>query len=174
VLALAGADRSAAFLEVDGADTRAGGTPDFIRSMPMKKALDPSTILALRMNGQPAPASDLEPIGGMPVKSTITSPEDQDSVTVGPQVVRGFAWAAKKRSSASKSPRMAAAAGATPNSHRRSFAMPGGCSNIAGGRKLLTITRFSHAQQIRLVASSQLWRPGILPAIFGMRSTGLV
>jgi DMSO/TMAO reductase YedYZ molybdopterin-dependent catalytic subunit len=152
VLALAGADRSAPFLEIDGADTGAGGTPDFIRSMPMKKALDPSTILALRMNGQPipdihgypariivpgwcgsnfvkwvtrlspaaeshagffmksayrypktpvvpggaAPASDLEPIGGMPVKSTITLPEDQASLTVGPHVVRGFAWAGEE------------------------------------------------------------------------------
>jgi DMSO/TMAO reductase YedYZ molybdopterin-dependent catalytic subunit len=152
VLALAGADRSAAFLEIDGADTGAGDTPDFIRSLPMKKALDPSTILALRMNGQPipeihgypariivpgwcgsnsvkwvtrlspaaeshagffmksayrfpktpvapggaAPASDLEPIGAMPVKSTITSPEDRATLTVGPQTVRGFAWAGEE------------------------------------------------------------------------------
>ena len=55
VLALAGADRSAAFLEIDGADIPVGGAPDFVRSMPMKKAMDPSTILALRMNGQPIP-----------------------------------------------------------------------------------------------------------------------
>ncbi|MBV8728433.1 MAG: sulfite oxidase [Acidobacteriia bacterium] len=152
VLALAGADRSAAFLEVDGADTGVGGTPDFIRSLPMKKALDSSTLLAVRMNGNPipeihgyparliapgwcgsnfvkwvtrlspaaeshagffmktayrfpktpippggtAPASDLEPIAGMPVKSAITSPEDQASLTAGPQTVRGFAWAGEE------------------------------------------------------------------------------
>jgi DMSO/TMAO reductase YedYZ molybdopterin-dependent catalytic subunit len=152
VLALAGADQSAAFLEIDGADSGVGGTPDFIRSMPMKKALDPATVLALRMNGQPvpdihgfparlivpgwcgsnfvkwvthlspaaqrnngffmnpayrfpktavppggaAPAADLEPIEGMPVKSTITSPEDQSSLSTGPQVIRGFAWAGEE------------------------------------------------------------------------------
>jgi sulfite oxidase len=152
VLALAGADRSATFLEIDGADQGAGGTPDFIRSMPMKKALDASTVLALRMNGQPIPdihgfparlivpgwcgssfvkwvtrlspaaarhngffmnpayripktavapggaaaAADLEPIEGMPVKSTISAPEDQASLTLGPQVIRGFAWAGEE------------------------------------------------------------------------------
>jgi DMSO/TMAO reductase YedYZ molybdopterin-dependent catalytic subunit len=152
VLALAGADRSAAFLEIDGADQGAAGTPDFIRSMPMKKALDDSTVLALRMNGLPIPdihgfparlivpgwcgssfvkwvtrlsptaarhngffmnpayrfpktavapggaanAADLEPIEGMPVKSTITAPEDQTSLALGPQVIRGFAWAGEE------------------------------------------------------------------------------
>jgi sulfite oxidase len=152
VLALAGADPSAAFLEIDGADSGAGGTPDFIRSMPMKKALDAATVLALRINGQPIPdihgfparlivpgwcgssfvkwvtrlspaaarhngffmnpayrfpktavppggaanAADLEPIEGMPVKSTITAPEDQATVALGPQVIRGFAWAGEE------------------------------------------------------------------------------
>jgi len=152
VLALAGADPAAAFLEIDGADTGVGGTPDFIRSMAMKKALDPSTVLALRMNGQPIPdihgfparlivpgwcgssfvkwvtrlspaaarhngffmnpayrfpktavppggaaaAADLEPIEGMPVKSTITAPEDQATLALGPQVIRGFAWAGEE------------------------------------------------------------------------------
>ena len=152
VLALAGADPAAAFLEIDGADSGAGGTPDFIRSMAMKKALDPSTVLALRMNGQPIPdihgfparlivpgwcgssfvkwvtrlspaaarhngffmnpayrfpktavppggaaaAADLEPIEGMPVKSTITAPEDQSTLALGPQLIRGFAWAGEE------------------------------------------------------------------------------
>jgi DMSO/TMAO reductase YedYZ molybdopterin-dependent catalytic subunit len=152
VLALAGADQSAAFLEIDGADVGVGGTPDFIRSMPMNKALDASTVLALRMNGQPIPdihgfparlivpgwcgssfvkwvtrlspmaarhngffmnpayrlpkaavqpgvaanAADLDPIEGMPVKSTITAPEDQATVVLGPQVIRGLAWAGEE------------------------------------------------------------------------------
>jgi DMSO/TMAO reductase YedYZ molybdopterin-dependent catalytic subunit len=152
VLALAGADNAAPFLEIDGADIGAGGTPDFIRSMAMKKAMDPSTVLALRMNGQPIPdihgfparlivpgwcgasfvkwvtrlspaaarhngffmnpayrfpktavapggtanAADLEPIEGMPVKSTITAPEDQAALALGPQVIRGFAWAGEE------------------------------------------------------------------------------
>ena len=152
VLALAGADRSAAFLEIDGADIPVGGAPDFVRSMPMKKAMDPSTILALRMNGQPIPdihgfparlivpgwcgssfvkwvtrlspatarhngffmnpayrfpktavppggaaaAADLEPIESMPVKSSITAPQDQATLALGPVVIRGFAWAGEE------------------------------------------------------------------------------
>ena len=52
VLKLAGVDTAAAHLETDGADIGVGSTPDFIRSLPMHKALHPSTILALSMNGQ--------------------------------------------------------------------------------------------------------------------------
>jgi sulfite oxidase len=152
VLALAGADSAAAFLEIDGADSGVAATPDFIRAIPISKAMDTSTLLALRMNGKPIPdihgfparlvvpgwngtnfvkwvtrlsltatrnngffmnpayrfpktpvppggaalAEDLEPIQGMPVKSTITAPEDQASLTLGAQVVRGFAWAGEE------------------------------------------------------------------------------
>jgi DMSO/TMAO reductase YedYZ molybdopterin-dependent catalytic subunit len=153
VLALAGVSPAAMFLEADGADSPAGGTPDFIRSIPMQKALDPATLLALRMNGQPIPdihgfparlivsgwvgacfvkwvtrlspaaarhngffmnpayrypkhsvppggaanAADLEPIEGMPVKSTITAPEDQSKLALGtPATARGFAWAGEQ------------------------------------------------------------------------------
>ena len=52
VLKLAGADSTAAFLEIDGADFGVADTPDFIRSMPMQKALHPATLLALSMNGE--------------------------------------------------------------------------------------------------------------------------
>jgi DMSO/TMAO reductase YedYZ molybdopterin-dependent catalytic subunit len=55
ILKLAGASASAAYLETDGADTGVASTPDFVRSLPMKKALDPATLLALKMNGQPLP-----------------------------------------------------------------------------------------------------------------------
>jgi DMSO/TMAO reductase YedYZ molybdopterin-dependent catalytic subunit len=152
VLALAGADPAAMFLEIDGADMGIGGTPDFIRSVAMTKAMDPSTVLALRMNGEPIPdihgfparlivpgwcgasfvkwvtrlspvaarhngffmnpayrfpktavppggaanAAELEPIEGMPVKSTITAPEDQATVALGSQVIRGLAWAGEE------------------------------------------------------------------------------
>jgi sulfite oxidase len=152
VLALAGVTPSAAFLETDGADSGVGGTPDFIRSIPLRKALDTSTLLALRMNGEPipdihgfparlivpgwngtnfvkwvtrfsltaephsgffmnsaykfpktpvppggtAPATDLEPIKGMPVKSTITAPEDLATIAAAPQTIRGFAWAGEE------------------------------------------------------------------------------
>jgi sulfite oxidase len=55
ILKLAGAKGDAPFLESDGADIGVARTPDFIRSMPMKKALDPATLLALDMNGEPLP-----------------------------------------------------------------------------------------------------------------------
>jgi sulfite oxidase len=45
----------ASWLDVDGADQGAGKTPDFIRSITMRKALDPATLIALEMNGQPLP-----------------------------------------------------------------------------------------------------------------------
>lgn len=152
LLALASVTPDAAFLEIDGADSGLGDTPDFIRSIPLRKALDSSTLLALRMNGQPipdihgfparlivpgwngtnfvkwvtrfsltaerhrgffmnsaykfpktpvppggsAPAADLEPIEGMPVKSTITAPEDQATLVAESHVIRGFAWAGEE------------------------------------------------------------------------------
>ena len=52
VLKLAWADPKAAFLEIDGADIGVADTPDFIRSMPMQKAMHPATLLALTMNGE--------------------------------------------------------------------------------------------------------------------------
>src|SRR5579872_5900416 len=53
VLKLAGAKIDAPWIDTDGADTGVAKTPDFIRSMPMKKVLDPATLLALDMNGEP-------------------------------------------------------------------------------------------------------------------------
>jgi len=152
ILKLAGASSGAAFLETDGADTGVAKTPDFIRSLPISKALHPATLLALRMNGEPLPdlhgfparllvpgwdgtssmkwvirlttaaepnkgffmnpgyrfpkyalppgtparPAELEVIEGMPVKSTITAPEDQSKAPLGPIVIRGFAWAGEQ------------------------------------------------------------------------------
>jgi DMSO/TMAO reductase YedYZ molybdopterin-dependent catalytic subunit len=56
VLRLAGADLQAGYVTANGADVGIAKTPDFIRSLPMKKALHPATLLALRMNGEPLPA----------------------------------------------------------------------------------------------------------------------
>jgi DMSO/TMAO reductase YedYZ molybdopterin-dependent catalytic subunit len=151
VLKLAGA-ASASFVEADGADSGIAKTPDFVRSFPMKKALNPATLLALKMNGQPlsdlhgspvrlivpgwdgtsfvkwlvrlsvtdvanngffmnpgyrfpkyhlppgtaAKPDELEVITGMPVKSSITAPEDQSKVALGPVAIRGFAWAGEQ------------------------------------------------------------------------------
>jgi len=146
----AGAAESAAWLETDGADQGLAATPDFVRSLPMKKAMHPATILALSMNGQspdihgfparlivpgwdgtgsvkwvirlsaaaqanggffmnpayrypkynlppgtPPKPAELEVIEGMPVKSSITAPEDGAKVA-GPVAIRGFAWAGEQ------------------------------------------------------------------------------
>lgn len=151
VLKLAGMDSKAAFVEFDGADTGLLQTPDFVRCMPMHKALHPATLLALSMNGEtpaihgfpvrlivpgwdgtswvkwliritptekessgffmnpgyrfpkyaltpgtPARPAELEVIEGMPVKSTITSPEDQGKAALGTVAIRGFAWAGEQ------------------------------------------------------------------------------
>ena len=149
ILKLAGASSGAAFLETNGADSGLAKTPDFIRSLPMSKALHPATLLALTMNGQPIPnlhgfparllvpgwdgtssvkwvisltaaaeankgffmnpgyrypkyalppgtparPAELEVIEAMPVKSTITAPEDQSKAPLGAIAIRGFAWA---------------------------------------------------------------------------------
>src|SRR3954449_10328113 len=63
VLKLAGADTNAAYVTANGADKGLAKTPDFIRSLPMKKALDPSTLLALNMNGEALP-----PLHGFPLR----------------------------------------------------------------------------------------------------------
>jgi DMSO/TMAO reductase YedYZ molybdopterin-dependent catalytic subunit len=56
VLKLAGADLNAKFVTFNGADVGVAKTPDFIRSLPMRKAVDTNTLLALHMNGEPIPA----------------------------------------------------------------------------------------------------------------------
>jgi hypothetical protein len=38
----------------------------------------------------------MEMIEGMPVKSTITAPEDQAKVAAGTVTIRGFAWAGEE------------------------------------------------------------------------------
>jgi len=148
VLKLAGLDPKATFIEIDGADNGVARTPDFVRSMPIEKALHPATLLALKMNaetpdihgfparlivpgwdgtswvkwvvrltaapamgtgffmnpgyrfpryavqpGTPAKPDELDVIEGMPVKSTLTAPEDGAHVPFGPVAIRGFAWA---------------------------------------------------------------------------------
>jgi len=55
LLQRAGADGKALYASFDGADVGAGQTPDFIRSVPVRKCLDADTIVALTMNGKPLP-----------------------------------------------------------------------------------------------------------------------
>lgn len=149
VLQAAGVKSSGRHLWLDGADRGLGRAPDFVRNLPIDKALDPDTLLAYEMNGQvlpiahgfplravvPAwegaysvkwlthiraadrehegafvqggyryprrpvvpgaavPAAETEPLKGMVVKSLITSPAANASLSTGAVRVSGFAWA---------------------------------------------------------------------------------
>ncbi len=53
VLKKAGVKASAKHIMFDGADVPVGSMPKFQRTIPFKKAMDPDTMLALEMNGQP-------------------------------------------------------------------------------------------------------------------------
>jgi len=55
VLKRAGLKASAREILSDGADVPLGTMPDFQRSIPLEKALDPNTILAYEMNGETLP-----------------------------------------------------------------------------------------------------------------------
>jgi DMSO/TMAO reductase YedYZ molybdopterin-dependent catalytic subunit len=57
VLKKAGMKASTKHLLFNGADTPMGTMPDFVRTIPLKKALDPDTLLAYEMNGEPLPAA---------------------------------------------------------------------------------------------------------------------
>ena len=55
VLKLAGVEEKTVEVIFDGADVPIGTMPEFIRSIPIGKAMDPDTILAYEMNGEPLP-----------------------------------------------------------------------------------------------------------------------
>ena len=55
VLQKAGLKDSAKHILLDGADVPIGKMPDFQRTIPVEKAMDPDTMLAYEMNGQPMP-----------------------------------------------------------------------------------------------------------------------
>lgn len=55
VLQKAGLKDSAKNILLDGADVPLGKMPDFQRTIPVEKAMDPDTMLAYEMNGQPMP-----------------------------------------------------------------------------------------------------------------------
>jgi sulfite oxidase len=149
VLKRAGTKASAKFVWLNGGDKPLGTMADFVRQVPIEKALDRDTILAYEMNGQALPATngfplraivpgweaaysmkwltdievrdheqngfwvqtayryprmrvvpgatvdpkDMAPLGGLLVKSIITSPAEGSTVGRGEIPVAGFAWA---------------------------------------------------------------------------------
>ena len=63
VLEKAGVRSSTVEVEFNGADFPAlPATPDFIKSIPLSKALDPSTLLAFEYNGEPLPRENGHPV----------------------------------------------------------------------------------------------------------------
>lgn len=66
ILRKAGASPAAAFVYMEGADRPLGTMPPFVRQVPMAKAMDPDTVIAYEMNGQPIP-----PVHGFPLRAII-------------------------------------------------------------------------------------------------------
>jgi sulfite oxidase len=66
ILKRANVKSSARFVVMDGVDKPPGSMPDFVRQVPMAKAMDPNTIVAYEMNGAPIPA-----LHGFPLRAII-------------------------------------------------------------------------------------------------------
>ncbi len=64
VLKKAGVKTSGKYVALDGADKPIGKMPDFVRNLPIEKAMHADTILAYEMNGEPLPA-----LHGFPVRA---------------------------------------------------------------------------------------------------------
>ena len=60
---------------LDGADVGIGRAPDFIRNVPVDKAMHPDTVLAYEMNGQPLPVAH-----GFPLRAVVPGWEGAYSV----------------------------------------------------------------------------------------------
>ena len=75
ILRAAGLRSSARYVWLDGADRGVGRAPDFVRSLPIDKALDPVTLLAFRMNGETLPVPH-----GFPLRAVVAGWEGAYSI----------------------------------------------------------------------------------------------
>jgi DMSO/TMAO reductase YedYZ molybdopterin-dependent catalytic subunit len=75
VLSRAGVKAGARFVLLDGADQSIGRVPDFVRSVPLAKAIHPDTLLVDQMNGETLPMSH-----GFPLRAIIPGWEGAYSV----------------------------------------------------------------------------------------------
>jgi sulfite oxidase len=66
VLKRAGIRSSGRFIVMDGSDRPPGTMPDFVRQVPVEKAMHPDTIVAYEMNGSPIP-----PLHGFPLRAIV-------------------------------------------------------------------------------------------------------
>jgi sulfite oxidase len=71
----AGVKPTGQYVAMNGADKPLGKMPDFIRNIPIKKALDADTILAYEMNGEPLPF-----LHGFPLRAVVSGWEGAYSV----------------------------------------------------------------------------------------------
>ena len=75
VLKRAGLRASGRFVTMNGADRGMNQQPDFIRQVPVDKALHPDTLIAYEMNGQP-----IHPLHGFPLRAVIPGWEGAYSI----------------------------------------------------------------------------------------------
>ncbi|MBI4475786.1 MAG: sulfite oxidase [Acidobacteria bacterium] len=75
VLKRAGVKSSGRYVWLDGADRPMGKVPDFIRQLPLDKAMHPDTLLAYEMNGVPLPMAN-----GFPLRAIVSGWEAAYSV----------------------------------------------------------------------------------------------
>jgi len=66
ILKRAGVKPTARFVVMNAADRPLGTMPDFVRQVPIEKALHPDTLLAYEMNGQP-----IHPLHGFPLRAIV-------------------------------------------------------------------------------------------------------
>jgi DMSO/TMAO reductase YedYZ molybdopterin-dependent catalytic subunit len=75
VLKRAGVRSTGRFVTMNGADRGMGTQPDFVRQVPIDKALHPDTVIAYEMNGQP-----IHPLHGFPLRAVIPGWEGAYSI----------------------------------------------------------------------------------------------
>jgi sulfite oxidase len=75
VLKRAGVKSTGRFVTMNGADRGMGQQPDFIRQVPIDKALHPDTLIAYAMNGEP-----IAPLHGYPLRAIIPGWEGAYSI----------------------------------------------------------------------------------------------
>ena len=75
VLKRAGVKSTGSYVALDGADRAIGKMPEFIRNVPIEKAMHPDTLLAFDMNGAPIP-----PLHGFPLRAVVPGWEGAYSV----------------------------------------------------------------------------------------------
>lgn len=66
VLKRAGIKSTGTFVVMNGADRALGTMPDFVRQIPLAKAMHPDTLIAYEMNGVPIP-----PVHGFPLRAIV-------------------------------------------------------------------------------------------------------